>query len=104
MVLSGPNGVLHVEIERALVDLQAQLRAAQLKREALAALTGRPVLLVLVLADTRRNRLATEPVQDMLARTMPATAREIWPAIRAGSSLEADGILFVRVRSARRRG
>jgi len=36
LLLSGPTEILHVEIERALVDVQAQLRAAQLKRQALA--------------------------------------------------------------------
>ncbi len=35
LLLIGPDEVIHVEVERWLVDFQAQLRAAQLKREAL---------------------------------------------------------------------
>ena len=33
LVLTGPTEIIHIEIERALVDFQAQLRSAQLKRE-----------------------------------------------------------------------
>ncbi len=36
LVLSGPEELIHIEIERTLVDFQAQLRSAQLKRHALA--------------------------------------------------------------------
>ena len=55
LVLNGPNEVLHIEIERALVDLQAQVRAAQLKREALAERSSEPVRLILAVPDTRRR-------------------------------------------------
>ena len=52
LVLTSGRGVLHIEIERALVDFQAQLRSAQLKREALAAHDARPIRLVIAVPDT----------------------------------------------------
>jgi transcriptional regulator with XRE-family HTH domain len=56
LVLEGPLEVLHIEIERRLVDFQAQLRSATLKRDALAARTTRPVRLILVIPDRRSSR------------------------------------------------
>lgn len=100
MLLTGPGGQIHVEIERALVDIQAQLRAAQIKRDSLAHRLGAPVRLVLVVGDTPRNRSAVRSASDLLARAMPARPCDIWTALRAGAPLESDGILFLRVRRA----
>jgi transcriptional regulator with XRE-family HTH domain len=96
LLLVGPAQIIHLEIERALVDLQAQLRAAQLKREALSALHRRPVRLVIAVPDSRTTRARLAPHSELLARTMRQPSRTVWQAIRSGQPLEADGILFVR--------
>lgn len=101
LLLTGPAEILHIEIERALVDIQAQLRAARLKRDALAERDPRdrrPVRLVLAVPDTRTTRLRLAPAQDVLSRALPATTRQIWRSIRTGAPLGLDGILFVRDR------
>jgi hypothetical protein len=41
---------------------------------------------------------------DLLTRALPVTSRDAWAAIRGGTSLGGDGILFVRVRGASRGG
>ncbi len=96
LLLVGPTEVIHIEIERALVDLQAQLRSAQLKREALAVREERPIRLVIAVPDTKATRARLAPFSEVLARTLPAQSRSIWRAIRAGEPLNQDGILFVR--------
>jgi len=102
LVLTGSNEVLHIEIERGLVDLQAQLRSAQLKREALAAREQtRPIRLVIAVPDTRATRARLAPFAQLVSQTLQASSREIWQAIRTGERLRSDGILFVR---ASRRG
>jgi transcriptional regulator with XRE-family HTH domain len=101
LLLIGSAEVIHFEIERALVDFQAQLRSAQLKREALAARAQGPVRLVIAVPDTRATRARLAPFGRLLAQTMPASSREIWLAVRAAEGLRGDGILFVR---AARRG
>jgi hypothetical protein len=96
LVLANAHGIIHIEIERALLDFQAQLRAAQLKREKLAARDGRPARLVIAVPDTRGTRARLAPFEQLLAQTMPAVSREIWRTIRSGGPLTEDGILFVR--------
>ena len=96
LVLRNEHGMIHIEIERALVDFQAQLRSAQLKREALAAREERPMRLVIAVPDTGATKARLVPFASLLAQTMPATSRSIWQAIRSGEPLENDGILFVR--------
>lgn len=96
LLLFGPTEMIHIEIERALVDFQAQLRSAQLKREALAVREGRPIRLVLAIPATSATKARLAPFTSLFAETMPATSRAIWQAIRAGEPLTSDGILFVR--------
>jgi transcriptional regulator with XRE-family HTH domain len=98
LVLERAEQVIQIEIERALVDIQAQLRAAELKRQALAQTRGRPVALVIGVPDTTpaRSRLAEH--RALLDATLPASSRDIWRAIRRGEPLATDGILFVRAR------
>jgi len=96
LVLAGGKEIIHIEIERALVDFQAQLRSAQLKRETLAAHEGRPIRLVLAVPDTRASRARVAPFADLIARTLPAGSAATWRAIRDGQPLGGDGILFVR--------
>lgn len=105
LVLTNGLGIIHIEIERALVDFQAQLRSAQLKRNALAARGGRPIRLVIAVPDTRATKGRLAPFAQLIEATMPATSRRIWQAIRTGEALESDGILFVRApRQAQNRG
>jgi transcriptional regulator with XRE-family HTH domain len=96
LILTGEMEILHIEIERALVDFQAQLRSANLKREALQAQDARPVKLVLAVPDTRMTRVRLTPFEELIARTLPARSARVWRAIRSGEALETDGILFVR--------
>ncbi|MEX1157089.1 MAG: hypothetical protein WED12_07970, partial [Chloroflexota bacterium] len=96
LVLSSEAGVVHIEIERSLVDLQAQLRSAQLKRQAMAHSESRPVRLVIAVPETAtaRQRLAT--VADLVERALPVRSRQVWRDLRAGTVPAGDGILFVR--------
>ncbi|MEP7040655.1 MAG: helix-turn-helix transcriptional regulator [Chloroflexota bacterium] len=96
LVLSGLRESIHIEIERALVDFQAQLRSAQLKREALAAREDRPIRLVIAVPDTRSTRAKLAPFTQLIANALPAASTEIWRTIRTGEPLTRDGILFVR--------
>jgi transcriptional regulator with XRE-family HTH domain len=102
LLLIGPTEVIHVEIERALVDFQAQLRSAQLKRDAFRARQTRPMRLVIAVSDNRSSRARLAPFGELVIRTMPTSSRSIWRAIKSGEPLGADGILFVR--SGPRRG
>jgi transcriptional regulator with XRE-family HTH domain len=96
LLLIGPTEIIHVEIERALVDFQAQLRSAQIKRDALVAREGKPIRLVIAVPDTRTSRARLKPFAALLTKTMPAASREVWKAIRNAEALSSDGILFVR--------
>ena len=104
IVLRRSDQLIHIEVERVLVDLQAQLRAGQLKRQELAQRHELQVRFVLAVADTRGNRDRVAAVKDLLAHVLPMSSREIWAAIRTGASLRGDGILFVRVRGATQGG
>jgi transcriptional regulator with XRE-family HTH domain len=96
LVLAGNVEDLHIEVERALVDVQAQLRSGQLKREALAARSARPVRLVLAVPDTKCVRMRLAPFAELIGRALPTSSASTWRAIRRGEPLGADGILFVR--------
>jgi transcriptional regulator with XRE-family HTH domain len=101
LLLAGATEVIHIEIERALIDVQAQLRAAQLKRTALASRDtsdARPTRLVIAVPDTQTARRRLAPVEELLSRQLPGSSRQIWDAIRSGSELGRDGLLFVRAR------
>lgn len=78
------------------MDFQAQLRSAQLKREALASHDGRPMRLVIAVPDTKTTRARLAPFDQLIARALPAPSRQIWRSIRKGELLNEDGILFVR--------
>lgn len=105
LLLIGPTEIIHIEIERALVDFQAQLRSAQVKRLALAEREERPVRLVIAVPDTRTTRARLAPFADLISQTLPVSAARAWRAIRSGEPLTDDGILFVRnARTAQRRG
>jgi hypothetical protein len=96
VVLYGPDEVLHLEIERALVDFQAQLRAATTKRAYLAANDSRPVRLVIVVEDARRNRLVTAEHNSVIRAALPGTTWQVRTAIVRGEPLGRDGLFWVR--------
>ena len=97
LLLVGPAEIIHIEIERALVDFQAQLRSAQLKRDALIARGEKPIRLVIAVPARQATAVRLAPFAQLIRQTMPATSRGIWRAIRRGEPLGADGILYVRV-------
>jgi transcriptional regulator with XRE-family HTH domain len=99
IVLESDDEVLQIEVERTIVDFQAQLRAAQLKRESLAAELLRPVGLVIAVPDTRAVRTRLAPYRDLLARSLPISSRSIWAALHGLKAMGGDGILFVRERA-----
>jgi transcriptional regulator with XRE-family HTH domain len=102
LVLFGADEILHLEIERRATDFQAQLRSALRKREALAAKSERPVRLILVFEDIRRNRDAVRTHAGLIASALPAPSREVLYALRDGHVLGRDGLLWLRRRSAPR--
>jgi len=103
LVLVSPQEVVDLEIERNLADVQAQLRSGMLKRDALAERYKVPVRFVLVLPDTSRLRgiVAEAPA---LKAVLPMGSAAVLAAIRKGSPLGGDGLLWVRARDARRLG
>lgn len=98
LVLTGATEVMAIEIERGLRDLQAQLRAAQLKRVALAQRINAKVRLVLAVPDTTAARSRLQPFGDLLGRELPVTSRVAWARIRSGEPLGGDALLWVRAR------
>jgi len=96
LVLFGPTEILAIEIERLFLDYQAQYRRADEKRQLLAADHRRPVRLVMLIEDTRRNRGALAPHLDLIGRSLPAGSREVLAAIRSGQPLGRDGLLWRR--------
>lgn len=88
--------ILHLEIERLIGSFEAPYRRAADKRDLLAAQHQRPVRLVLAIEDTRRNRAAVRPHANLIASALPATSREVLRAMRMGTPLGRDGIVWVR--------
>jgi transcriptional regulator with XRE-family HTH domain len=96
MLLSHPDELVHIEIERGIVDFQAQLRASQLKREMFAARESRPVRLVLVVPDTHSMRVRLQALGPLLEHSLPLDSRRILGALRRGQPLGSDGLLVIR--------
>ena len=95
LVMELPVETLALELERGFADLQAQVRAAQLKREALAAHSDRPVRLVIAAPDTPAIRRMLRDRAPLLASTFQVPSRAIWRSIRTGRPIGGDGILLV---------
>ncbi|MEO8638634.1 MAG: helix-turn-helix transcriptional regulator [Chloroflexota bacterium] len=96
LLLTAPTEIVHIEIERALVDFQAQLRSAQVKRQLMAAQDERPIRLVIAVPATAKSRERLAPFSHLIAQTMPIPSRRIASALRNGERVGGDGILFVR--------
>lgn len=100
MVLDRADEVVVIEIERGMVDFQAQWRAAELKRSSLASRESRPVRLVLAVPDTMAMRGRLNENSELASRVLPIASRAIWRALRQGLRLGGDGLLRVRAASA----
>jgi DNA-binding XRE family transcriptional regulator len=98
LVFYGAEEIIHVEIERRATTFEAQLRSALRKREVLAARGDRPVRLVLVFEDTRRNREALALHGALIRAQLPATSRDVLRSLRVGQPLGRDGVLWLRRR------
>jgi hypothetical protein len=98
LVLWGATEIIAIEIERLLVDWQAQLRRWITKRDWLDAHHARPVRLAVAVRDTRHNRAAVAPFISTIARSLPAGTRGVMHAVRTGTPLNSDGICWVRQR------
>jgi len=96
MVLETSEEIVDVEIERALLDFQAQLRSAQLKRAAMAHRLDRAVHLVIAVPDTRRNRAVMNEHRRSVESALPIPSRRIWASLRSASPVGGDGLLWVR--------
>jgi transcriptional regulator with XRE-family HTH domain len=96
MLITAPTELIHVEIERSLFDLQAQLRAAQLKRNTLAEHSPVPVRLVIVVPDSASARAVVASLPEIMRAAFPIPSRQIAGALRSGAPLGGDGLLFVR--------
>lgn len=95
-VFFGAREIVAAEIERLATDWQAQYRRADQKRRTLAARHARPVRLVMVVEDTRRNRAALWPHLAVIRTALPAGSREVMAAFKSGRPIERDGLLWVR--------
>lgn len=97
VVLFGASGGLHLELESRLVDFQAQRRSGQLKRDALQHRHAARLAFVLALRDTPPNRAAVRAHAAVVRAALPATASDVWRAIRTGAPPPAnDGLLWLR--------
>ena len=99
MVLDNARAVVLVEIERGLFDFQAQLRAAQLKRVALAELVGHRVALMIGVPDTRGARAVLAGHASLIGSALPVPSRTAWAAIRSGEAVGGDALLWIRPRT-----
>jgi len=96
LVLFGRGHAIQIELESRLVDVQAQLRSAGLKRDSLQHRHDIVVALVIGLGDTHHNRAAVHAHRTLLGAALPATPREIWRAIETGGRLGRDGLFWLR--------
>ena len=90
--------VVLLEIERWLVDFQAQLRAAQLKRHSLVEQRGQQVRLIIAVPDVPRARRTVAPHAALVAEVLPISSRSAWATLRSGMPIRGDALLWVRTR------
>ena len=81
-----------VEAWTRLDDLQAQVRAAELKRRDVGAQR-----LVMLVADTHHNRAAVRAGMESLRANFPLGTRAVLGALRTGRDPGADGIVLMRI-------
>jgi hypothetical protein len=79
-----------VEAITRLRDVQAQLRAAQLKRQ-----DSGVSRLVLLLADTHANRTALASADPMIRASFPIGTRAAMAALTAGRDTGGDALIVI---------
>jgi putative transcriptional regulator len=89
-MISQPRINAGFELESRLGDAQATARRCLLKQRD-AGLDA----MILVLADTRANRLAVAGADATLRAAFPLSSRTVLRALRAGRAPEGNGIVFV---------
>jgi transcriptional regulator with XRE-family HTH domain len=100
VVLDRADEVVMIEIERGMVDFQAQWRAAELKRSSLAGSESRPVRLVMAVPATRATHDFLGRYSALARQVLPMGSRAIWRGLRQGQRVGGDGLLRVRPASA----
>jgi transcriptional regulator with XRE-family HTH domain len=89
-VIRRGNVAIGLEVITRLVDVQAQVRRALLKQEALHL-----DRMVLVLSDTRHNRAALREGAPSLVPAFPMSSRQVLHALHAGCLPAGNGTLLV---------
>jgi Helix-turn-helix. len=98
-----PDETAQLEIIRNLFDFQAQLRHEQLKRQALAQRLSVPVHLVIGLPDRPSTRRVVAAHHQIVKTVLPVSSQDIWHALRNGTSVGGDGLLWIPTRRAEQR-
>lgn len=98
LVMFGPDEILHFEVERRVLDWQAQYRAARVKHSSLTDRHRRPVRLVMAIEDTRANRARLEPHLPLLRSELAGGSRDVWGALESGRALGRDALVWIRRR------
>jgi transcriptional regulator with XRE-family HTH domain len=86
------DGIVAAEFETRLVDAQALVRRITLKSR-----DSGIDRVILVLADTRLNRLAVAAADAMLRPTFPTASAAVLGALRRGRLPARGGIVFLRM-------
>jgi hypothetical protein len=89
LMLAGPVRIA-VEVITRLADLQAQVRAAQLKARDIGA-----TRLILVVAGTNANRAALRGVQSTLISSFDLDTRRLLAELAAGRDPGRDGVIVI---------
>ena len=89
LMLAGPVRIA-VEVITRLADLQAQVRAAQLKARDIGA-----TRLILVVAGTNANRAALQGVRSTLISSFDLDTRGLLAELAAGRDPGRDGVIVI---------
>lgn len=89
-VISRGGHSVGIEVITRLTDVQAQVRSALLKQQA-ASLEQ----MVLVMADSRHNRMAVAAAAPTLTPAFPLGPRAVLGALRQGRAPGSNGLVFV---------
>lgn len=90
VLLVAGNVRIAVEVITRLADLQAQIRAAQLKAQAVGA-----TRLILVIAATRANRAALASVRSSLVAAFDLDSRRVMSELAGGRDPGRDAIVLL---------
>lgn len=96
--LFGPVEIIVTEIDRLLLDFQRQYRRNKQKCDWIASRHQRPVRLMMLIEDTRRNRAAVAEHAAFIESVLPAGSREVLHSLRTGEPLGRNGLIWIRPR------